>query len=340
MADTNPIKFAVIGYGHIGKRHVSTILEMSNAELVAVIDVKEIIVEKANHIPTFRSIEDFIESDLEIDVVSICTPNGFHSQHACTFLELGSHVVIEKPMGLHSTDCERVIKLADQKNKNAYCVMQNRYSPPAQWLKHIITENILGDIYLVQVNCFWNRDNRYYSKQNGEWRGSLKLDGGTLFTQFSHFVDLLYWIFQDLTIIDSEFRNFNHKDTIEFEDSGSFQFELRNGGMGRFNYTTSVFDSNFESSISIIGENGTIRIGGQYMNKVEYCNIKEYEFKDLEESNPPNDYGVYKGSANNHPLVLENVVNHIKGMDSSITTAEEGLEVVRIIEEIYKNRKL
>ena len=191
-----------------------------------------------------------------------------------------------------------------------------------------------------QVNCYWNRDDRYYFKDGKKhpWKGSLALDGGTLYTQFSHFVDLMYWVFGDITNIQGKFNNFSHQDSIDFEDTGLVSFDFVNGGMGCLNYSTAVWDTNLESSITVIAEKGSIKVGGQYMNEVEYCHVKEYEFTALPPSNPANDYGHYKGSANNHPFVFDNVVDVLKGRKPITTNALEGLKVVDIIERIYALR--
>jgi UDP-N-acetyl-2-amino-2-deoxyglucuronate dehydrogenase len=220
-------------------------------------------------------------------------------------------------------------------------VMQNRYSPPSTWLKDMVSSGKLGDIYNVQVNCYWNRDDRYYFK-NGKkhpWKGTNELDGGTLYTQFSHFVDLMYWIFGDISDIQAKFNNFSHQHSIEFEDTGLVSFKFVNGGMGCLNYSTAVWDNNLESSVTVIAENGTVKVGGQYMNEVEVCNIKDYTFEELPPSNPANDYGHYKGSANNHPYVFDNVVDVLQGRKPIATNALEGLKVVDIIERIYACKK-
>jgi predicted dehydrogenase len=213
--------------------------------------------------------------------------------------------------------------------------MQNRYSPPSIWLKEIVDKKRLGDIYMVQINCYWNRDERYYTK--GKWHGTRQLDGGTLFTQFSHFIDIMFWLFGDIKHIGGRLTSFNHKQTTEFEDSGFVHFDFINGGMGCINFSTSVWNQNLESSLTIIAEKGTVKVGGQYMNEVEYCSIRDYTMPELPPSNPPNDYGAYKGSAANHHFVFENVVNVLKGRSPITTNALEGLKVVEIIEKIYQS---
>ena len=118
-------------------------------------------------------------------------------------------------------------------SRNVFCVMQNRYSPPSEWIKKVVQEKILGDIFMVQLNCYWNRDSRYYKK--GGWKGTQDLDGGTLFTQFSHFIDIMYWLFGDIDNIKGNFADFTHQDTTDFEDSGFVSFDFLNGGMGSIN---------------------------------------------------------------------------------------------------------
>jgi UDP-N-acetyl-2-amino-2-deoxyglucuronate dehydrogenase len=329
------IKFAIIGCGHIGKRHAEMILRNQEAELVALCDIKdkEQLGLDQFKVPFFKSPEEMLTSGIEIDVVNICTPNGLHATHSLLALENRYHIVCEKPMALTKADCESIIFKALQVHKTIFCVMQNRYSPPSVWIKQVVEEKILGDIYMVQLNCYWNRDERYYKK--GGWKGDAKLDGGTLFTQFSHFIDIMYWLFGDIKDISAKFGTFNHKGLTDFEDSGIVNFNFLNGGMGCINYSTSVWDKNMESSITIIGSNGSVKIGGQYMNAIEYCHIKDYEMPQLSEGSPANDYGSYKGSAANHHFIIENVIDTLKGRNTITTNALEGLKVVDIIERIY-----
>ena len=338
MKINDKVKFAVVGAGHIGKRHAEMIVRESEASLVALCDIrtKEECQTDPYQVPHFHSIEDLLASSLEFDVVTICTPNGLHAEQAIQALKAGKHVVVEKPMGLTKESCEKVIYTALQMNRQVFCVMQNRYSPPSEWIKDLIQKGILGDIYMVQINCYWNRDERYYKA--GSWKGTEELDGGTLFTQFSHFIDIMYWLFGDIDYIQGRFADFNHQNSTDFEDSGFVSFEFLNGGMGTINYSTSVAQQNLESSLTVIGSKGSIKIGGQYMNEVEVCQIKDYTMPELQESNPANDYGPYKGSAANHNFVIRNVIDTLKGRTTATTNALEGLKVVDIIERIYKVR--
>ena len=330
------VKFAVIGCGHIGKRHAEMITRNPEAELVALVDVLPASQVNAEQfgVPFFNSIDDLLASDIEMDVVNIASPNGFHAEHALKALESRKHVVVEKPMALSKADAEKVIFRALQVNRQVFAVMQNRYSPPSVWTKEMVEGGLLGKVFLVQLNCYWNRDNRYYKA--GSWHGNKELDGGTLFTQFSHFIDILYWLFGDIHNIKSRFYDFNHGELTDFEDSGIVTFDFQNGGSGVLNFSTSVWDKNLESSMTIIAENGAVKIGGQYMDKVEYCHVKDYEMPELAPTNPGNDYGAYKGSAQNHNYVIDNVVDVINNRATITTNALEGLKVVEIIERIYK----
>jgi predicted dehydrogenase len=338
MGNDAKIKFAVVGAGHIGKRHAEMIRRDAEGELVAMVDVrsKEECGAGDFDVPFFTTVEELLSSGIEFDVVNVCTPNGLHAEQSLKALEAKKHVVCEKPMGLTKSSCEELIFKALQVSRQVFCVMQNRYSPPSEWIKSIITEGKLGEIYMVQLNCYWNRDDRYYKA--GGWKGTKDLDGGTLFTQFSHFIDIMYWLFGDIDNIQGKFADFNHHNTTDFEDSGFVSFDFINGGMGSLNYSTSVANQNLESSMTIIGQNGSVKIGGQYMNEVEICNISGYEMPTLKESNPANDYGPYKGSAANHNFVISNVIDTLKGRTSPTTNALEGLKVVDIIERIYKVR--
>jgi len=334
------LKAAVIGFGHIGRRHATIVDQFPQTQLLAV----------ADNNPTTRdhelfpagaafyhSLEELLLKE-QPDVVHICTPNGLHASQAITAIESGCHVVIEKPMGLTRESCEEVIHTALKHNRSVFVVKQNRYSPPSIWLKKMVSEKIIGDTCMVQINCYWNRDDRYYKPEVEDphkWKGSNQYDGGTLFTQFSHFIDILYWVFGDIREPKAHFMDFNHRLSTEFEDSGVVTFRLAQGGIGSLNFSTAVWDKNMESSITVIGTKGSLKIGGQYMNEVQYCHVQDYELEDLPPTNPPNDYGPFKGSAANHHYVVENMVSVLEGSGSITANALEGLKVVEIIENMY-----
>jgi len=330
------IGFVLIGFGRIGQRHFKYLKQNPHARVVAIVDIDEQASKRDTYpadVPFYTSIQEAVDAKLDFDVVDICTPNGSHCELALSSLDQGKHTIIEKPMGLNKAECESVIYKALQVSRQVFVVKQNRYSPPSKWLKDVVSKKLLGDIYSVQINCYWNRNTAYY--EPGGWHGTLKQDGGVLFTQFSHFIDLMYWVFGDIKNIQTRLKTYKHGAYTEFPDTGTSSFEFVNGGIGMLNFSTAVYQENLESSITVIGSKGSLKIGGQYMNEIKYCNIEGYAMPEIEASNAPNDYGAYKGSAANHGEVISNVINTLHGTDVITANALEGTKVVEIIERIY-----
>ena len=328
-------KFAIIGCGRIAQRHAEHINNLG--VLVAVCDNNEA---KAKaladiyNVPYYTNIESLLQNkNLDFEVLSICTPNGLHAEHSIAALNNGKHVLCEKPMALKSSDCGDMIIAAEKNNKRLFAIKQNRFNPPVAEIKKLIDQNLLGKIFSVQLSCFWNRNNDYY--QNS-WKGTKELDGGTLFTQFSHFIDLLYWMIGDIKSVEAFGKNFHHNDIIEFEDTGVAIVEFVNGAIGTINYTVNSYGKNMEGSLTIFGEKGTVKIGGQYLNELEYQNIENYKIENLPEGNKPNNYGTYFGSMSNHDLVYKNVIDVLQNGASISTNAFEGLKTIEIIEKIYQ----
>ncbi len=328
--------FAIIGCGRIANRHAEHI--WNNGKLVAVCDIDPLkasqFAEKYNS-EAFTSVDEML-GNKDIDIVSVCSPNGLHAEHTIASLKAGFHVLCEKPMALSVHDCGEMIKEAEKANRRLFIVKQNRFNPPVAAVKKIIDEGKLGKIYSVQLNCFWNRNNDYYQSS---WKGTKKLDGGTLFTQFSHFIDLLYWIVGDVKNVHAFTGNFHHKGIIEFEDTGAVTINFFNGAIGTINYSVNSFDHNMEGSLSIFGEKGTVKIGGQYLNELEYQCIENYEIKDLPAGNPPNNYGKYFGSMSNHDKVYQNIIEVLNNGAVIATNGFEGLKTVEIIDKIYSSAK-
>jgi UDP-N-acetyl-2-amino-2-deoxyglucuronate dehydrogenase len=328
------IPFALVGYGHIGKRYAHLLAAHPNTELVAICDVMPVSDAK---VPVYNTLTElFAGAGGKADVVVIATPNGLHAAQGIEALTAGKHIICEKPMALNTDDCGRMIQAAQQVAREIFCVMQNRFSPPALWLKDMVASGKLGDIIMVRTDCFWNRDERYYTPDS--WRGTTDLDGGTLFTQFSHFVDLLLWIFGDLHQLQGDFGNFTHQNRLPFEDTGTLQFRWNSGGIGVLNYSTAVWDKNLESSITVIGSKGSIQIAGQYINEVKYCHVDGYTFQGLPPGSPPNEYGGYQGSASNHHFVIDNVVDVLLHAAKPAVSAEEGRKVVEVIQRMYNQK--
>lgn len=334
------LRFGIVGFGHIGKKHCEHITTHVDAELVAVCDIdsKQFETIQDEKIKTFSSLEKMLSS-CELDILCVCTPNYLHCEHTLIGLENGCHVIVEKPMALNVSDCDEMILKAKETGKKIFTVMQNRYAPSAQWAKKLIDENELGKIFQIQINCIWNRNEAYYNQSS--WRGTKDKDGGVLFTQFSHFVDILYYLHGDMQkYFGGVIVNYNHP-YIEIEDSGSFVMMSAFGAIVNFNYSICAYEKNMESSLTIIAEKGTIKIGGQYLNKVEYFNIenKKILIPTIEDASA-NDYGFYQGSMNNHDKLIDNVIDNIKHGKPMMSTAGDGKAVVNIIENMYKSSKI
>lgn len=309
------MKFALVGYGHIGKVHAEAIHKIENAELVAVIDSQKVEI----GIPHFTDLESFVGSGIEADTIIIATPNGLHYALAKKALESGYHVVVEKPITLNSSDLADLIYLAQSKGKRLFNMLQIRFSPVIQWVKGLLDSGDLGQIYMTNVECYWNRNADYYEKR--VWHGSKEQDGGVLFTQFSHFVDVLHFWFNELKPKDIRSYNFNHQGLTEFADSGNIHFEFLDGSCGNLIYTTSVYQKNFESNITIIAEKGTIKISGQYMNQISYLNVPDLE----------NPFETETGK-HFHANALDEVRNAILENRTSVLDAENAKNVIRFLE--------
>jgi len=335
------LSFAIIGCGNIAKRHAEQI--QAFGKLVAVCDIIRSKAEelgKKYNVEIFPSIEELFANKKGIDVAVICTPNGLHAAHSVISLKAGCHVLCEKPMAIKSSDCLVMIQEAEKAGKHLFVVKQNRFNPPVVAVKKLLDEKKLGTIYSIQLNCFWNRDAKYYENS---WKGTMKQDGGTLFTQFSHFIDLLYWMIGDLKHVNAFKRNFAHKNIIEFEDTGVAILEFvqkdslgENGVMGTINYTINSFQKNMEGSLTIFGEKGTVKIGGQYLNVLEYQQIQDHVIPPLPVGNKANEYGFYEGSMSNHDKVYQNLVNVIQNNAAIAANSNDGLKTVQIIEKIYE----
>ena len=342
MNKNKEVKFVVLGYGFIGKKHAELIHLNEQSYLAAVIEIDE---EKQRFIRAeypytviFSTLEEFFKSNIRADFIAICTPNHLHCLQSKSCLQQGLHVICEKPLGLKLEECLELENVSKETGKQIFCVLQNRYSPPIQWLKSVISNDKLGDIIHVQVNCYWNRDDRYYypNGKKHDWKGTKEKDGGVLFTQFSHFVDILTWVLGEVKDVHHISNNFVHQGKTDFNDTGSIIFKLSNNAIGNFNYSTAVWDKNLESSMIILGSKGSIKIGGQYMDKVEYCHIENYSLPEIADSQPPNDYGHFKGSAQNHQFVIQNSIDYFLNNSPIDVDLKEGILSVKNIEKLSK----
>ena len=329
------LNFGIIGCGRIGKRHAGH--ANNYGRLVAVCDIHNETakaVSKEYNARSYTRIEEFLQKEKgNIDVIAICTPNGMHYEHTLLCLNAGYHVICEKPMALDKIQAGEMIQCAEENNKRLFVVKQNRFNPPVKELKKLLDQDVLGEIYSVQLNCFWNRNFDYYENS---WKGTKDLDGGTLFTQFSHFIDLLIWMFGEIKTAKGFSENKHHQNIIEFEDCGVIALKFRNGILGSIHYTVNSYEKNMEGSITLFAKNGTLKIGGQYLNELEYQLIKNYDDIKLPEGNAPNNYGNYVGSMSNHNEIYKNVVEVLQTNGKISTSGYEGLKTIEAIQLIYE----
>ncbi len=330
----NVLEFAITGCGRIAQRHAEQM--KSYGRLKAVCDIipqKADALAKQYNCNAYYSLDDLIVNENSIDVLAVCTPNGLHAEHSILSLNAGMHVLCEKPMAIKTVDCHAMIATAERNSKRLFIVKQNRFNPPVVAVKEIIEKGLTGKIYSVQLNCYWNRNDAYYKDS---WKGTKAMDGGTLFTQFSHFIDLLYWMFGDIKTVQAVTKNLAHNGTIEFEDTGIVNLEFENGIIGGINYTVNSYRKNMEGSITIFAEHGTIKIGGQYLNELEYQCSDLFEIKNLPIGSGANNYGTYTGSMSNHDKVYKNVCDVLQNGATMYANSIDGLKTVEIIERIYQ----
>jgi predicted dehydrogenase len=216
--------------------------------------------------------------------------------------------------------------------KKLFIVKQNRFNPPIQLVKKDLDAEKYGAIYSFQINCFWNRSQGYYT---GDWRGTQHLDGGILYTQFSHFIDVLYWFLGDVEEVKGFKDNFTHHQHVEIEDTGVVAIKMKSGVLGTLHFTVNSYQQNQEGSLTLFGEKGSVKIGGQYLNTLEWYNTESGDFPALDQTVQANQYGHYQGSMSNHDKVYESLVASLDN-NGSLLEARDAIKTIEIIEKIYK----
>ena len=329
------LKFGVVGCGHIGKRHIAVVDAEPHAELVAICDIdqdKLHQLQKAYPNVACYTNYDQMLAEADLDIVSICTPHGLHSLMSIQAAYARKDILVEKPMALTSLESEKMINAAAENNVRLFVVKQNRYNAPILLTKKALDEGKLGRIFMVQCNVMWNRHQAYYEQSS--WRGKKHLEGGALQTQVSHFIDLLVWWFGEITEAKTIKDTLNHR--IEIEDCGISALRFENGTIGSLFWTTCVYNVNYEGSITIIGEYGTVKIGGKYLNEIEFWDVQSYPMPtDITFEDKPNEYGHYQGSSSNHDKLITNLIDQIINRRRGVVEGEEGLKTIRAIEKIY-----
>lgn len=332
------IKVGIVGCGNIGKRHVAVFDANPETNILSLCDLnaQKTSAINENYDNEFEVHEDYklLINTPDIELVSICTPHNWHKQMTIDALRGGKHVLVEKPMALNVEDSLEMIKTSQETGNRLYVMKQNRFNVPISLTKKALDEGRLGRVFMVQCNVYWNRNPEYYSESN--WRGKIANEGGALFTQASHFIDLLIWWFGDVVktkgMVDTKMQE------IEVEDCGNAIMDFSSGVQGSITWTTCVYNKNYEGSITIIGEKGTIKIGGPYLNQIDFWDVKDYSLpEDIEFADQPNNYGKYQGTSSNHHKVVDEIVKNLKGEKSDIVEGTEGIKSIEAIAMIYAN---
>jgi UDP-N-acetyl-2-amino-2-deoxyglucuronate dehydrogenase len=330
------VKFGLIGCGRISKNHFESISQIDEAEIIACADIIE---ERAKTAAETYSVNNYYTDyhqmlDKEkLDAVIICTPSGMHPEMGVEASKHGLHVVTEKPMGIRLEDADNLIKACDHNQVQLFVVKQNRLNTTMQLLKRAIDKGRFGRIFMVQSNVFWQRPQSYYDL--AKWRGTWEFDGGAFTNQASHYVDAIHWLIGEVDSVMAETATMERR--IETEDTGSAILKFRNGVIGTLNVTMLTYPKNFEGSITILGEKGTVKIGGIAVNKIEKWEFSEYDDDDrlVEESNyqPKNVYGL------GHLPYYKNVVDTLLGKTEPKTDGRSGRKSLEIIHAIYRSAK-
>ncbi len=333
----NKIRFALVGCGRIAKKHAEILAkQIPNSQLIAVCDVNGQRAEeygKKYEVPFYTDMRRMMEtSGKQIDVINVLTPSGNHAAHTIELAKYGKHIVVEKPMALTIDDAENMIRSCDQAGIKLFVVKQNRYNYPVQKLRTALEEGRFGKLVMGTVRVRWCREQKYYDQDS--WRGTWKYDGGVFTNQASHHVDLLEWMMGDVESVFA--KSATQLVKIEAEDTGIALLKFKNGALGVIEATTAVRPKDLEGSISILGEYGTVEIGGFAVNEMKIWNFTNQRPDDAEviqkyKQNPPDVYGF------GHVEYLKDVIDCIQNNKKALVDGLEGRKSLELIMAIYES---
>ncbi len=328
MEETKKIKFGLVGCGRVSKKHFESITSNKNALLVATCDIDiHKAVECKNKYNAKYAFKEYLDmlANQEIDVVNICTPSGIHAEMGLLAAKYGKHCIIEKPMALNTKDAIKLIKAFKRKKLSLQVVLQNRFNHVIKYLKNIIDNNELGDIFIANATARWYRDQSYY--EDG-WHGTEENDGGALMNQGTHYVDiLLYLVNKPIKSIYCSKSTLNHK--MECEDVAALTVTFKDNSIGIIEVSTLAYPKNLEGSITLVCKKGSIKIGGTSLNKVEYCTLKELSLEEDHSS-------VY---GNGHKTIIDNMIHHLLNNEPLHVDGNEGIKSLELIQAAYKSAK-
>jgi len=330
------LNFALVGCGRIAKRH-SELLGFNNIKGAKLVSVCDNVIDKANkiakqfNVPAYEDMNMMMESE-SIDVVVVLTPSGLHAKHVIKLSEYGKHIMVEKPMALCIEDTENMIDACDKNNIKLFVIKQNRFNLPVVKLREAVESGRFGKLTLGTVRVRWARHQAYYDQDS--WRGTWDMDGGVLTNQASHHVDMLEWMMGD---VESVFAKITTAlANVETEDTAIVTLKFKSGALGIIEATTATRPGNLEGSISILGENGTVVIGGVAVNEMQTWAFEDEQAGDsdvLEEFsvNPPNVYGF------GHQAYYEHVVDCINNRSANLVDGLQGRKSIELISAIYES---
>lgn len=328
------LKIGLIGCGRISKNHFEAIAQQEDAQVVACCDIIEERAKEAAgkyNIPIWTTNYEEMLSDPQIDLISICTPSGLHPVHGIQAAKAGKHVLTEKPMACRLNEADELIKACNEAGVRLFVVLQNRLNPAIQLARKAFEEGRFGRIYMITSNVFWTRPQNYYDM--APWRGTWALDGGAFMNQASHYVDMVQWFGGAIEEVKSITATLARN--IEAEDTGSAIIRFKSGAIGSINVTMLTYPKNMEGSITILGEKGTVRIGGTSMNKIERWEFADQQPYDNEieqyNTNPTSVYGF------GHTGYYRNIIKSLEDAEVPISTGHEGRKSLYLLEQIYIN---
>jgi UDP-N-acetyl-2-amino-2-deoxyglucuronate dehydrogenase len=326
------IRIAIVGCGRISKNHFSSIEEHSDQlELAAVCDIDPVGLAahaEAHKVPGYTDMEEMLERE-KLDLVVLCTPSGIHPDQAVSVAEHRIHVMTEKPMATRWNDGVRMVKACDEAGVRLFVVKQNRRNTTLQLLKRAVSERRFGKIHMVHLNVFWTRPQSYYDQGSG-WRGTWEFDGGAFMNQASHYVDLLDWLIGPVEKIQAMMSTTRD---IEVEDTGVLNVRWRNGALGSMSVTMLTYPQNLEGSITILGEKGTVRVGGVAVNDIQIWQFDETKDYDLQIQKA--NYETTSVYGFGHPLYYKNVIDVLRGEAEPETDGREGLKSLELLIAAY-----
>lgn len=326
------IRIAIVGCGRISRNHFGSIEKHAdNLALAAVCDIDaKVLAEHGEKykVPGYLHFEDMLEKE-QLDLVALCTPSGIHPDQAVMAARFGVNVMTEKPMATRWQDGVRMVRACDEAGVRLFVVKQNRRNTTLQLLKRAVNEKRFGKIHMVRLNVFWTRPQSYYDQGNG-WRGTWEFDGGAFMNQASHYVDLLDWLIGPVEKVQAMMSTTRD---IEVEDTGVLNVKWRNGALGSMSVTMLTYPQNLEGSITILGEKGTVRIGGVAVNDIQLWQFDSP--RDYDEQIKAANYETTSVYGFGHPLYYKNVVDVMRGEAEPETDGREGLKSLELLIAAY-----